>query len=67
MAKVYVSGPDANDLLFIADVTMGLRNAKTVSGPFVGRLVVSEPQSTQPRLKLYQVWGVSRALSVTEL
>lgn len=56
--RVYVADSDASDLLFIASVTMGLRNGKRVEGEFAGRLVISGTGGPNPRLSLYQVWGV---------
>jgi hypothetical protein len=60
--KVYAANTDGSDLLFIANVEMGLRNGKVVVGEFVGRVIVSETESDQPKLNLYQVWGDTSAL-----
>lgn len=56
--RVYVADSDASDLLFIASVIMALRNGKRVEGEFAGRLVISGTRGLNPRLSLYQVWGV---------
>lgn len=56
--RVYVADTDASDLLFIASVTMGLRNGKQVEGEFAGRLLIADATGSNPRLRLYQVWGV---------
>lgn len=58
MLRVYVADSDASDLLFIASVAMGLRNGKHVEGEFAGRLVIAGARGPNPRLSLYQVWGV---------
>ncbi|KAJ0121873.1 Type II inositol 1,4,5-trisphosphate 5-phosphatase [Diaporthe amygdali] len=60
--RVYVADTDASDLLFIASVTMGLRNGKQVEGEFAGRLLIADATGSNPRLRLYQVWGDSSAL-----
>lgn len=58
MLRVYAADSDASDLLFIASVTMGLRNGRQVEGEFAGRLVIADARGSNPRLNLYQVWGV---------
>lgn len=58
VSKVFVCKSDASDLLFIAHVAMGLRNGKEVEGEFCGRLTIAGAQGPNPRLTLYQVWGV---------
>lgn len=56
--KVYFADSDGSDLLFIASVIMSLRNGKQVEGEFTGRLVIADTKGPNPRLSLYQVWGV---------
>lgn len=58
VSKVYVCNSDVSDLLFIAYVSMGLRNGKEVEGEFCGRLTIADAQGPNPKLTLYQVWGV---------
>ncbi|CAH0019787.1 unnamed protein product [Clonostachys rhizophaga] len=55
--RVYTRAPDCNDLLFVAHVTMGLKNGKNVDGEFVGRFTISNREPQGPKLSLYQVWG----------
>lgn len=56
--RVYVADSDSSDLMFIASVTMSLRNGKQVEGEFAGRVVIADTRGPNPRLSLYQVWGV---------
>jgi len=57
--KVYISSIEANDILFIGNVTMDLRNGQSPSGEFTGRLTISGADTAAPKLKSYQVWAVS--------
>lgn len=56
--RVYVADCDVSDLLFIANVTMGLRNGKQVEGEFAGRMMIADARGLNPKISLYQVWGV---------
>ena len=56
--KVYLCGPDSDDLLLIGKVTMGFRNGKAITEEFAANFVVSGADTQKPRVKLYQVWAV---------
>jgi hypothetical protein len=60
--KVYVDDSKGSDLLLIGKVDMKLGNGKGVSGEFIARIVVSGATTSQPKMKLYQVWAVSLLL-----
>lgn len=60
--KAYVDDSKGSDLLLLCNVAMKLGNGKGVGGEFIARMVVSGATTSQPKLKLYQIWAVSLLL-----
>jgi hypothetical protein len=57
--KVYTCNDDASDLLFIGRAKMTLINGKYLEGDFIGRAVYENLNSSDIKMKHFQVWGVS--------
>ncbi|KAL6362134.1 hypothetical protein LRP88_04209 [Fusarium phalaenopsidis] len=55
--KVYVCGPDADDLLFTGRAEMEFKNGQRVASEYAGRVHVTGSQGDSPRISLYQVWA----------
>ncbi|KAL2678494.1 hypothetical protein Neosp_009240 [[Neocosmospora] mangrovei] len=63
--KVYVCGPDADDLLFTGRAEMEFKNGQRIASEYAGRVQITRSQDGSPRISLYQVWALS--LKVEEL
>lgn len=59
MKRVYSFDDKATDLLFIAYGDMELKNGEQVAAEFVGRLTLEHTETESPKLKSYNIWGVS--------
>jgi hypothetical protein len=59
LLKVYTDGHEAEDLLIIGQVTVGLKDGIAKRGEFVARIALTESQTSNPKIKLYKVWMVS--------
>ncbi|CVL13518.1 uncharacterized protein FPRN_12089 [Fusarium proliferatum] len=61
--RVYSFDQDATDLLFIAWVSMDLKNGEHVECEFVGRLQFEDAQGQKPKIKSYGIWADSSLLA----
>lgn len=61
VAKCYTCNDDASDLLCIGDAVLNLKNGKEVAGNFISRTVLVGTNTSAPRIKYFEVWGVSAA------
>jgi hypothetical protein len=59
LLKVYTDGPEAEDLLIIGQVTVGLKDGIAKRGEFVARIALTDGHTSNPKIKLYKVWMVS--------
>ncbi|RSL49528.1 hypothetical protein CEP54_012379 [Fusarium duplospermum] len=52
--KVYICGPDANDILFTGHAEMEFKNGQRIGSDYAGRIRVTHYQDDNPRISLYQ-------------
>ncbi|RSM06687.1 hypothetical protein CEP52_005564 [Fusarium oligoseptatum] len=55
--KVYICGPDADDLLFTGHAEMEFKNGQRVASEYAGRIRVTRSQGENPKISHYQVWA----------
>lgn len=55
----YTCNNDASDILCIGDAVLNLKNGKEVAGNFISRTVMVGTATSKPRIKYFEVWGVS--------
>jgi hypothetical protein len=62
ITKCYTCNNDASDILCIGNAALSLKNGKDVSGNFISRTVLVGTSTPEPRIKYFEVWGVSSML-----
>jgi hypothetical protein len=60
IARVFASND--RDFLFIGNAVLRVKNGNALEEEFIGRVIVDDPHSAQPRLEYFKVWIVSQSL-----
>jgi len=58
IVKVFSATSDGSDLLMIGNAILVLKNGKKIEGDFIARAVIDGIDTSEPKMSLFQAWGV---------